>query len=79
MSEEFEVERYELTAEPTYHFGFDRRQFMKVFGGGIALVVPMTNLLAQEQEQRGESGRGGFGRNLPQEIGAWLHIDQSAV
>ena len=76
MSEQFEVERYELTAEPLYRFSFDRRQFMKVFGGGIALIVPMTTLFAQDQE-RGESGRGGFGRNLPQEIGAWIHIDQS--
>ena len=76
MSEQFEVERYELTAEPLYRFSFDRRQFMKVFGGGIALIVPMTSLFAQDQE-RGESGRGGFGRNLPQEIGAWIHIDQS--
>jgi isoquinoline 1-oxidoreductase len=78
MSEQFEIERYELTADPIYRFSFDRRQFMKVFGGGIALIVPMTNLFAQDQE-RGESGRGGFGRNLPQEIGAWIHIDQSGA
>lgn len=73
MSDLPEVERYELSAEPTYNFGFDRRQFMKVFGGGVALMVPLTNLLAQEQ---GETGRGGFNRDLPQEIGAWIHIDQ---
>ena len=77
MSEQFEVERYELTADPLYRFGFDRREFMKVFGGGIALIVPLTNLVAQEGEQRGESGRGGSGRNVPNEIGAWIHIDQS--
>ena len=36
----------------------------------------MSHLLAQEQEQQGESGgRGGFNRELPQEIGAWIHME----
>ena len=75
MSEFLEVERYELFQGPTYNFGFDRRQFMKVFGGGLALIVPLTSLVAQDREQ-GESGRGGFNRDVPQEIGAWIHVDQ---
>ncbi|HSK65075.1 MAG TPA: molybdopterin cofactor-binding domain-containing protein, partial [Pyrinomonadaceae bacterium] len=37
--------------------------------------MPLSHLLAQEQEQQGESGRGGFGRELPREIGAWIHIE----
>ncbi|HSE32408.1 MAG TPA: molybdopterin cofactor-binding domain-containing protein [Pyrinomonadaceae bacterium] len=73
MNEIPEVERYELSEEPPYHFGFDRRQFMKAFGGGLALIVPLTNVLSQEQ---GESGRGGFNRDLPKEIGAWIHLEQ---
>src|SRR5918996_4275345 len=72
---ELELERYELTEDPLYHFRFDRRQFLKCFSAGIALLVPLSHLLAQEPEQQGESGRGGFGRELPQEIGAWIHID----
>lgn len=68
-----EVERYELTEDPFYNFTFDRRQFLKVFSTGIVLLVPMSRLLAQEQE--GESGRG-FNREVPQEIGAWIHIEQ---
>lgn len=72
-----EVDRYELFAEPTYHFGFDRRQFIKVFGGGIALIVPLTNLLAQRPQQRsGESGRGGSNQRVPNEIGAWIHVGE---
>lgn len=67
-----EVERYELAEDPFYNFTFDRRQFLKVFTTGIAFLVPMSHLLAQE----GESGRGGFNRELPQEIGAWIHVDQ---
>jgi len=74
MSEFIDVERYELFREPAYNFSFDRRQFMTVFGGGLALIVPVTNLLAQDRQ--GESGRGGFDRDLPQEIGAWIHVDQ---
>jgi isoquinoline 1-oxidoreductase len=73
MNEFPEVERYELSEEPPYQFGFDRRQFMKAFGGGLALIVPLTHVLSQEQ---GESGRGGFNRDVPQEIGAWIHLEQ---
>ena len=77
MSEQFEPERYELREELSYHFDFDRRQFMKVFGGGIALIVPLANLLAQDSPPRGESGRGSPNRGLPKEIGAWIHIDEA--
>ena len=65
-----EVERYELTEDPLYHFTFDRRQFLKAFSAGIALLVPMRHLLAQEQEQ-------GFDREAPQDVGAWIHIDET--
>ncbi|HEV2835172.1 MAG TPA: molybdopterin cofactor-binding domain-containing protein [Pyrinomonadaceae bacterium] len=75
MTEIPEVERYELDEEPAYNFNFDRRQFLKAFSGGIALLVPLTNLIAQQPEQQGESGRGGFNRDMPQEIGAWIHIE----
>lgn len=76
---ETELERYELFADPPYNFGFNRRQFIKSFGGGIALIVPLTNLLAQEGPQReGESGRGGNQR-VPNEIGAWIHIEESGT
>ena len=73
MNDVPEVERYELTEDPFYNFTFDRRQFLKVFSAGIALLVPMSHLLAQEQE--GESGRG-FNREVPQDVGAWIHVDQ---
>ena len=36
MTDTIEVERYELFEDHQYQFNFDRRQFMKVFGGGIA-------------------------------------------
>ncbi|HJU93189.1 MAG TPA: hypothetical protein VJ656_09670, partial [Pyrinomonadaceae bacterium] len=46
-----EAERYELFADPTYNFSFDRRQFLKAFSGGIALIVPATNLIARRDCQ----------------------------
>ena len=63
-----EIERYELAEDPLYPFTFDRRQFLKAFSAGIALLVPMSHLLAQEEQ--------GFDREAPQNVGAWIHIDQ---
>jgi isoquinoline 1-oxidoreductase len=75
--EQIEFERYELFESPAYHFLFDRRDFIKGFGAGIILIVPLAHLFAQEGQQR-ESGEGGRGSNrtVPNEIGAWLHIDE---
>jgi nicotinate dehydrogenase subunit B len=73
------LERYELFADPTYRFEFDRREFMRVFAGGIALVIPLSSGLAQQiepQQQRGESGRGLFNQRVPNQVGAWIHIDE---
>jgi isoquinoline 1-oxidoreductase len=74
-----EVERYELRAEAAYRFAFDRREFMKVFGGGLALIVPLSYAFGQESQdarQGGESGRGAGNQRIPNEIGAWLHVDE---
>ena len=73
---ELEQERYELFAGPLHNFNFNRRQFLKAFSCGIALIVPMSNLLAQQDQ--GESGRRGNER-VPDDIGAWIHIDESGT
>ena len=74
-----ELERYELFEDPVYNFGFDRRQFLKAFSGGIALIVPMSNLIARTlQQDQDESGRG-RGQRVPDEIGAWIHIDEKGM
>ena len=78
MNDDLELERYELFADPTYNFNFDRRQFLKAFGGGIALIVPMSNLVARTLQQDQESGGRGDQR-VPNEIGAWIHIDESGM
>jgi nicotinate dehydrogenase subunit B len=70
-----ETERYELFEEPGYKFHFDRRDFIKAFGAGIIFIVPLSRALAQ-QRGLGESGRAGSGNQLPNDIGAWIHIDE---
>jgi isoquinoline 1-oxidoreductase len=69
------MERYELYEEPRYHFDFNRRDFLKMVGGGVVVCLVPGEALAQQRPGRGR-GRG-FGGNLPQELGAWLHIDEA--
>src|SRR5499426_2730749 len=81
MIDQLEVERYELFEGPAYRFSFNRRQFLKAFSGGIALIVPMSNVVAStlQQEQGGESGRNRANERVPNDIGAWIHIDESGT
>jgi len=74
---DLELERYELFADPLYNFTFNRRQFLKVFTGGIALLVPTVNLLAQQDQ--GESGGARGNQRVPNDIGAWIHIDEAGT
>lgn len=76
-----EVERYELFEGPGYRFQFDRRRFLQTFGAGIVLLLPLRRMLAQEGQaaRQGESGRGGGNNRLPQQIGAWIHLDQNGL
>ncbi|HEV2387257.1 MAG TPA: molybdopterin cofactor-binding domain-containing protein [Candidatus Acidoferrales bacterium] len=65
-----EPERYEAFEPPAYHFDVERRDFLKVLGGGIGVFLLVGNpALAQE------SGRGQLRMPaLPQNVGAWLRI-----
>src|SRR6478735_9334284 len=49
-------------------FQLDRRDFLRLCGGG--LVVCLTGVSASSQE----SGRGVGGHELPKDVAAWLHI-----
>jgi nicotinate dehydrogenase subunit B len=69
-----EVERYELFAGPAYRFDLERRDFFKLLGGGIVLLLAFEHPAAAQ-----ESGRGGRGQGLPQTIGAWLHIGEDGT
>ena len=50
---DIEPERYELSEARRYRFDVDRRDFIRLFGGGLLVVVAASDVLGQE------SGRGG--------------------
>jgi nicotinate dehydrogenase subunit B len=72
-----EPERYELRKPPRYRFEVDRRDFLKTVGGGIVVCLVAGVAKAQRPARRGGGGRGGRGRSMPQELQAWLHINES--
>ena len=72
---EFEPERYELHKAPVYSFVPDRRDFLKLLGGGLVVLVSLPRASAQESG----GGRGRGGAATPQDIGAWLHIAESGA
>ena len=49
---------------------FDRRQFLKVFGGGILILLKLDEALRAQ-----ETG----GRPLPNDLAAWLHVGGDGV
>ncbi|MFL6274399.1 MAG: molybdopterin cofactor-binding domain-containing protein [Blastocatellia bacterium] len=76
-----ELERYELFAAQAYRFNVARREFFKLFGGGVAIVFTLKGALGQEggARQAGESGRRGPNASLPKEIGGWVHIGEDGA
>ncbi|MEK6322756.1 MAG: molybdopterin cofactor-binding domain-containing protein [Acidobacteriota bacterium] len=83
IDDSIETERYELFAEPQYHFNFelDRRDFFKLLGGGIVLVFTLDAFASQESggRQAGESGRRAQSNSTPKEIAGWLHIGEDGL
>jgi CO/xanthine dehydrogenase Mo-binding subunit len=72
MPSELEVERYELAEARRYTFELERRDFIRLFGGGLVVMVAAADLLAQESGRARPQGRG-----APPELAAWLHIDEN--
>lgn len=64
-----EPERYEFSAVSPYRFELDRREFLGLLGGGILVLVAVRDL--EGQRQRGD--------DVPQELGAWLHIAEDGA
>jgi isoquinoline 1-oxidoreductase len=69
-----EPERYELDAGPAYRFEVDRRDFVKLLGGGLVVCLSVRGALAQES---GRGGRGGPA--LPRDVAAWLHVAEDGT
>ncbi len=80
IDDSIELERYELFAEPQYLFNLEleRRNFVKLLGGGLVLVFTLDAFALQESggRQAGESGRRAQNSSTPREIGGWLHIGE---
>src|SRR5215207_5192102 len=73
----FETEETEQLPEPSReHFHVDRREFFKILGGGIAVLLFAGTGVAQES---GQSGRRRGGGQRPAELGAWLHIGEDGL
>jgi CO/xanthine dehydrogenase Mo-binding subunit len=72
-----DVERYELTEGRRYTFALERRTFIKLFGGGLAVLVAAGDALAQQESGRPASGAGEARRGDIPEVAAWIHIDES--
>ncbi len=55
---------------PLHCFQLDRRNFLKLFGGGLLVCLTVDHALAQE-------AGGGFGgrQQVPTAVAAWIHID----
>ncbi len=64
----FELFQHEVQGH-LHSFDVDRRDFLKVFGGGL-LVLSVLPAVAQE------SGGMRGGHELPKDVGAWLHIGE---
>jgi len=69
-----EVERYELAEARRYTFELERRDFIRLFGGGLLVMVAASDALAQESGRARPQGRG----DTP-DLAAWLHIDETGA
>src|SRR5262245_53946446 len=76
--DDLEPERYEFRESPAYQFDVSRRDFCRIMGGGllVMLVLP-RELQAQESGREGRGGRGG--QSLPSDVGAYIRIDEDGL
>jgi isoquinoline 1-oxidoreductase len=78
---EVEQERYELFEVPAYRlepggFDFERRDFFKLVGGGLILLLAFDRSAAAQESGRPAAFRGDA---RPPELAAWLHISENGT
>jgi isoquinoline 1-oxidoreductase len=69
-----EPERYEWFESPAYRFEPDRREFFRIAGAGLVVLLILEE--SQAQEPGGRPRRGFRGGPSAPEIGAWVHIGE---
>ena len=62
-----EPERYELLEGPAYRFELERRGFLQILGTGLFVLLVPKGGASQEP------------RDLPREVGAWLHVGEDGT
>jgi isoquinoline 1-oxidoreductase len=67
MNEVTEPERYELLEGPAYSFELERRGFLQILGTGLLVLLVPKGGSSQEP------------RDLPREVGAWLHVGEDGA
>jgi len=69
-----EPERYEIDSPRAHFFDLDRREFVKLFGGGLVVLLTIPeSVTAQESGSTPRKRRGS-----PHDLSAWLKIDEKA-
>ena len=63
-----EPERYEFRAMPMHQFALERRDFLKLFGAGLAVFAVAKDVSAMQETAPGP--RGFHNEELPKETGA---------
>jgi nicotinate dehydrogenase subunit B len=74
---EIEIERYEFRTGSHYRFDVDRREFFRVLGRGVLVLICAEAAMAQQESGGGRGGRGfgGFGATTT-DINAFVHIGE---
>jgi len=78
---DIERERYELFEPPAYRFStkpldLERRDFFKILGGGLVLLLALDTRATAQESGRGPAFRGDA---RPPELAAWLHIGEDGT
>lgn len=69
----FEPERYELYSGSSYHFDLDRRDFFRLFGSGILILLASEGVFSFQESGARIRGRG---QVSPAELSAWIQIGE---
>jgi nicotinate dehydrogenase subunit B len=70
--QDIEAGHYEGIEKPTYQFSLNRRRFLQLFSGGLAVAVVFGNTAFRESDPAEAIA----GKLPTDQIGAWLHIDE---